>query len=85
MHPEDTIPCPCCEGRGRLPLTGVYLETLKGVRRWVRARPERYVVANRDAYWFGCKPTALNNRLAWLERRGLIRSEKFGRQRRYSV
>jgi response regulator of citrate/malate metabolism len=80
----DRYKCPCCKGRGTMPLTGIYAETLRDVRRWC-ARPERHVVANRDAWWFGCSPTALNNRLAWLEEHSFIKSEKYGRQRRFFV
>ena len=78
---EDQIRCSCCRGTGKVPVTGVYAETLHGLRRMTRARG--YVVANRDAGWFLCEPTALNNRLAWLEKNGLAKSEKFGRQRRF--
>lgn len=78
----DTTACPHCNGKGRIPVTGVYAETLRGLRRWCK-RPGMFVVANRDAYWFDCKPTALNNRLAWLESHGFARSEKYGRQRRF--
>lgn len=81
----DSVVCYCCDGIGSIPVTGVYLETLKTLRRWC-ARPGRFVVANRDYKQFGCKqPTALNNRLSYLERHGFARSEKFGRQRRFYV
>lgn len=73
--------CPTCQGAGVIPLTGIYAETLRGVRRL--ASRGGYVVANRDASWFGCKPTALNNRLAMLENHGYVYSEKYGRQRRF--
>ena len=78
----DVVPCPHCQGRGQVAVTGVYAETLRGLRRWC-ANTDRHVVANRDAGWFGCKATALNNRLAWLEAHGFARSEKYGRQRRF--
>ena len=79
---SDKVRCPHCSGEGYVRLSGIYLETLKGLRRWC-ARPGRYVVSNRDAWWFCCKATALNNRLAALEKHGLARSEKFGRERRF--
>lgn len=82
MKATDYVTCPHCQGSGKLRVTGIYAETLRGLRRWC-ASPGRFVVANRDATWFGCKPTALNNRLAWLEEHGFARSEKYGRQRRY--
>lgn len=78
----DSYKCPCCKGKGAVPLTGVYADTLRGLRRLCR-RPGGYVVANRDAPLFGCEATALNNRLAWLERHGLATSFKYGRQRRF--
>ena len=78
----DFVSCPHCAGRGVYKLTGIYAETLKGLRR-LSARPEGYAVANMHAGWFGCNPTALNNRLRWLEEHGFATSEQYGRQRRY--
>lgn len=80
---SDHISCPHCKGKGTQPLTGVYAETLKGCRRL--CRKGGYVMANRDAEWFGCGPTALNNRLSRLEELGFLVSEKYGRQRRFKV
>lgn len=79
---SDHVLCPHCRGRGIIELTGIYAETLRGVRRKC-ARNGSYVVANRDAAWFGCQATALNNRLDALEKHGLLRSERYGRQRRF--
>ena len=83
----DRIQCRHCHGRGLVKLTGVYAETLKDVRTFCLGRNalcnEGYVVSNRDAKHFGCNPTALNNRLAALERLGFVRSEVAGRQRRF--
>jgi hypothetical protein len=79
-----SIRCPHCKGCGRLPLTGIYLDTLRGVRRKCAMKGGN-VVANRDAAWFGCKATALNNRLVRLEELGFLRSEKYGRQRRFTL
>lgn len=78
----DHIPCSCCKGSGRIPLTGIYADTLKIIRRrWVAGY---YIVARRDAdNWFQCNPTALSNRLKWLERNGLLVSETYGREKRY--
>lgn len=77
-----TMPCPHCHGSGRIEVTGIYAQTLKDVQRWC-SRSGRYVVANRDAGWFGCNGTALSNRLAVLEKHGLVYSVKYGRQRRF--
>ena len=77
----DTVCCSHCQGTGRTKLTGVYAETLKVIRRLKKTIG--YVVANQHADLFGCNPTALSNRLAYLHRHGLIDCEIFGRQRRY--
>lgn len=79
--PGEFTKCNCCGGTGRIRVTGVYAETLCILRR--RCHGGGFVVANQDAFRFDCKPTALNNRLAWLERHGFATSSKFGRQRRY--
>lgn len=71
--------CPACKGHGWIELTGVYLETLKII---LKAKTTQ-VVANRDHWFFGCSPTALNNRLARLEQMGYLKSERCGRQRRF--
>lgn len=73
--------CPHCRGRGTLMLTGVYAETLARLRRIYQHQD--YVVANRIAWQFECSPTALNNRLARLEELGFLRSEIYGRARRF--
>ena len=72
------IKCWACQGRGRVELTGVYADTLRILRASRSA-----VVANRDADRFGCLPTALNNRLSWLEEHGLAQSVRHGRERRF--
>lgn len=77
-----TVTCSHCKGKGVIPVTGVYKETLRGLRRLCE-QSGGYCVANIHAAWFGCKGTALSNRLAWLEAHGLARSVKYGRQRRY--
>jgi len=72
------VPCSYCDGYGVIELTGVYAETLRILRRF-----KRPVVAGSDAESFGCKPTALNNRLAWLESKGLARSAREGKKRKF--
>lgn len=62
-------------------MTGIYADTLAGLRRLCKG--SNYVLSARDATLFGCKATALNNRLAWLETHGFARSEKYGKQRRF--
>lgn len=79
---SDEYCCPACSGTGLIPLTGVYADTLKTIRELCRKRDD-FIVANKHFDWFGCEPTALNNRLVWLEKNGFIFSERFGRQRRF--
>ena len=78
---NDMICCSHCKGTGRVALTGVYAETLRGLRRLTKAYG--YCVANQHAKLFGCNATALCNRLAALERLGFATSERFGRERRF--
>lgn len=81
---KTTHACPHCDGKGRIELTGVYAETLKKARALLVA-DAAYLIANRDAWQFGCNPTALNNRMARLEKLGYLKSERFGRERRFTV
>lgn len=76
------VTCPRCRGSGHVKLTGVYLLTLKTAFDLLRREP--FIVAGRHAAQFGCSPTALNNRLAWLEDHGLLASTCYGRERRYT-
>ncbi len=73
----DLVPCPCCGGTGLRPLTGVYAETLALLRAAGEATGAD--LARR----VGCKATAMNNRLAALERLGLAVSRRYGRLRLY--
>lgn len=77
--PKDKIRCPCCKGKGRVPLTGVYLRTLKLLRK----HGETY--AAELCSRAGCTPTAMNNRLAWLRYHGHARSRRDGRRVLYSA
>lgn len=79
--PSYYVPCEHCKGTGQREVSGVYLDTLVLMLRL--CRDGRYIVANRDANKFGCKPTALNNRLRRLEELGLAVSEWHGRQHRF--
>lgn len=62
-------------------VTGIYADTLLLLES--KTTGNGFVVANRDAAEFGCDPTALSNRLAWLETNGLATSIRYGRQRRF--
>lgn len=76
---DVSVCCPHCRGSGRIPLTGVYADTLE----LLRANGE---ATGADlARVEGCKATAMNNRLAMLERHGLATSRRYGRQRLYRV
>ena len=74
--PKAWHACPYCGGTGRVPLTGVYAGTLELLRR----QPGEATGADL-ARQDGCKATAMNNRLAALERFGLATSRRFGRLR----
>lgn len=78
----DRHTCPHCNGFGTIPLTGIYADTLDTMRQLSRTG-WKFIVANQAAHRFLCKPTALNNRLRRLEELGFVRSERFGRQRRF--
>lgn len=79
---QAKLKCPRCCGTGHVRLTGVHAETLKAAFDLLRREP--FIVAGRHADQFGCSPTALNNRLAWLEDHGLLCSTWYGRERRYT-
>lgn len=78
---RDLIPCGCCEGSGQVFLGEEYQKTLDLIRKSFR-RPA-HVLANRDHKNFGCRPTALNNRLRRLEELGFLTSVRSGRVRRF--
>lgn len=82
MRRHESVCCEHCGGTGRRKVTGVYEKTLRVLRR-LCGDTESFVVANRDAAKFLCRPTALNNRLSRLERLGLVVSSRHGRQRRF--
>jgi hypothetical protein len=68
--------CPTCGGSGEVEVTGIYADTLLLLRR------QKGEVSGADlARLDGCNATAMNNRLAALERLGLATSRRYGRQR----
>jgi hypothetical protein len=73
-----TVMCECCQGKGTREVTGKYAEALHMVR-----RARREVTGAELARIEGCKPTAMNMRLAALERIGLLVSRRYGRLRLY--
>lgn len=70
--------CPFCRGTGLTPLTTVYRETLAVVR-----GIKREVTGAELSRTLAAKPTAVNNRLAVLERHGYLTSRVDGRRRLY--
>ena len=75
MKKADYVPCSHCDGEGFVELTGIYAETLfllRGVPAWLNGA-ELAKLAN-------CNPTAMNNRLAWLEGQGLAERKRNGRE-----
>lgn len=78
VNKGDLISCSRCGGAGKIELTGVFAETLTLLRAQSAALSgvEMAQLAN-------VNPTAMNNRLAWLEAHGFARSEWYGRSRLY--
>ena len=72
------IRCSCCEGTGRRELTGEFADTLRYVRRNL-GRGE--FTAAEVARLMKIKPTAMSNRLAYLELAGFLTSRQYGRRR----
>lgn len=75
-----TVRCPLCRGAGRVELTGVYLETFLAL-----AACGGEVCGAELARRMKAKPTAVNNRLAALERHGLATSRRYGRERLFTA
>lgn len=69
------ITCSHCGGEGQIELTGIHADTFTLLR-------------NQPASLNGvdlaklakCNPTAMNNRLAYLERQGLAERKRYGRE-----
>jgi hypothetical protein len=65
-----------CGGKGYVEFDGVYADTLQLLRM------EGKEMSGADlAKIDGCKPTAMNNRLAQLEIAGFVASRRYGRKR----
>lgn len=75
-----TIPCPFCKGAACVPLADEYLATL---RKLAAMGGERSGAEMGRA--MKVKPTAMSNRLAGLERHGLVTSRVSGRRRLFKV
>lgn len=68
------VTCTHCQGTGAVELTGVYAETLTLLIRSPGLNGAE--LAGLD----GCKATTMCNRLKAMERRGVARGERYGRQ-----
>lgn len=75
--------CGHCDGRGTVPVTGEYSDTLDLLRKLFRSRDE--ITGAELARIARIKPTAMNNRLAVLEKFGFLRSRVWGRKRLYRI
>lgn len=73
------VPCSCCRGTGCVELTGEYLVTY---RKLLEVGEQTGAAL---AAMLGTKPTAMNNRLAALERLGLATSRRWGRKRLFTA
>lgn len=71
----DFIPCSHCAGEGWVELTGTYAETLA----LLREQPTALNGAEL-AKLAKCNPTAMNNRLVWLEGQGLAERKRNGKE-----
>ncbi len=75
-----TIRCHLCNGTGHALLTGECLTTLIAL-----AERTGETTGAELAKSMGVKATAMNNRLAALERHGLVTSRRWGRKRLYKA
>jgi hypothetical protein len=70
------VRCQRCHGTGSIELTGIYRDTLELLR-----SQKGECTGAQLARISGCKGTAMNNRLAALERHGLAVSRRYGREK----
>ena len=78
--PPDLTPCPACDGSGRIPLTGVYAETLMLLR-----KHGKEMTGSDFARLIDIERTAACNRLARLEAMGFVKSRRYGSKRLYTA
>lgn len=71
----DFIPCSHCDGEGFVELTGAYAETLSLLRGLPAA-----LNGSELAKLANINPTAMNNRLVWLEGQGLAVRRRNGKE-----
>jgi hypothetical protein len=80
MKKKITVPCGHCKGCGRIELSGEYLATFERLRSLGTEATGAEL-----GPLMGVQATAMNNRLAALERLGLVASRRHGRMRLFSV
>jgi DNA-binding transcriptional ArsR family regulator len=73
------VKCKFCNGNGKMELTGVCAETLDLLDATGEASGADLAKAA------GCKATAMNQRLSYLENHGLATSRRYGRKRLFKV
>ena len=73
-----TLVCPTCKGKGRISFTGVYADTLE----LLRAQKEP-INGAALARLHGVNPTAMNNRLTWLEHHRFAVGFRYGSEKRW--
>lgn len=76
-----TIKCKRCNGTGQMPFNGAIADTLRMLRK-LREPVTGAATARRLG---NVKPSAMNNRLAYLENIGLAESERYGRERKFKA
>lgn len=74
------VTCSCCSGNGMVEVTGVYLDTLRELKR-VGAEITGAELGRR----MHVAPTAMNNRLAWLAKNLLATARPYGRKTFYQA
>jgi predicted transcriptional regulator len=74
-------PCPYCRGTGRWPIGNEYFATYIALMNAGEIHAAELAHRMRNP----CQPTAMNNRLAMLEKKGLATSRIDGRKRLYTA
>ena len=74
------VTCSCCSGSGMVEVTGVYLDTLRELKK-IGIEITGAELGRR----LGVAPTAMNNRLAWLANNLLATARPYGRKVYYQA
>lgn len=76
---QPEVPCPHCNGRGTVVLSGVHADTLALVRKQPGLNGAQLAAIAK------CKATAMNNRLQYLRKFGLVGCDEYGREKLWAV